>query len=114
MDLQTIYASFTVEIIDPCRTAILQDPATTQPIANMTLIRNLDPILTQTFTIISDVEVNDLTLTCNKVFNLVNPPPFVTISGSTISVDPALTSDADLGTHTIAVQVDSADYAAAV
>lgn len=54
VDLQVTNAPFTVEISDPCKRTIFQ-PITPSPIANMVLIRDFDPTLTQTFTITSDV-----------------------------------------------------------
>jgi hypothetical protein len=54
VDLQAIDAPFTVEISDPCKRAIFQ-PVTPSPIANMVVIRDFDPTLTQTFIIVTDV-----------------------------------------------------------
>jgi hypothetical protein len=54
VDAQTITAPFTVEISDPCKRAVFQNP-TTSPIADMILIRDFDTTVQQTFSITTDV-----------------------------------------------------------
>jgi hypothetical protein len=100
VDGVTVYASFSITVEDACQTTNLQSPLTTLPLTNMAVTRNLDPVQTQNFVLTSNIETS-YSLMCNYVFTLISPPAYVSLSGTTISVDPALTTDADVGTQTI-------------
>jgi len=112
VDAATVDATFQVEVSDPCKRAILQ-PATPSPFANMVLIRDFDTTKTQTVSITTDI-LTSYSLVCNLAASLVSPPTYVSIAGLTITVDPSLTTQADVGLHTISVLVDSSDYPANV
>ena len=45
---------------------------------------------------------------------MINPPAYVSITGLTLTVEPTLTVQADVGLHTISVLVSSLDYPASV
>jgi hypothetical protein len=108
VDSATVDATFQVEVSDPCKRAILQ-PTTPSPFANMVLIRDFDTTKTQTVSITTDIQ-SSYSLVCNLAASLINPPSYVSIAGLTITVDPSLTTQADVGLHTISVLVDSSDY----
>ena len=75
----------------------------------MVLIRDFDPTLTQTFTIVTDIEQN-YGLVCAYVASLVAPPTFVSLATTTLSVDPLLTTGAEIAVHPISVLVSSVLY----
>ena len=79
----------------------------------MSIIRDFDSTKTQTFTVTTDVQTS-YSLVCNIVASLVSPPAYVSISGTTITVNASLTTQSDAGPHTISVLVDSADYPTSV
>jgi hypothetical protein len=112
VDSKTIATPFTVTISDPCKRAVFENSPS--PI-NMVFIRDFDPTQTQTFTIKTDVEVA-YSLVCAYTATLLTPTAYsyVSLTGSTISVNPALTSTADVGLHTISIQATSTLYPGSV
>jgi hypothetical protein len=81
----------------------------------MVLIRDFDPTQTQSFTLKTDVEVA-YSLLCAYTATLLTPAAYsyVSLTGSTISVNPALTYTADVGLHTISIQATSTLYPGSV
>jgi len=104
-------ASFQVDILDPCRRAIFQTKAA--PISDMLLIRDFDTILTQTFSVLTDIELY-YGIHCDYVASLVTSPSYVTLSGTKISADASLTTFADCGVKPVTVNVVSLLWPASV
>jgi hypothetical protein len=44
----------------------------------------------------------------------MSPPAYINLNGNQISVNPALTTQADVGNHTITLKVDSLEYSGTV
>jgi hypothetical protein len=84
-----------VEISDPCKRAIFE---ANSPLMSMDLVRNFDADKTQIIVAKTDIETN-YGLICSFTAELVNPPTFVTLSGSTINVIAAQTTAQDVGSH---------------
>ena len=64
----------------------------------MDLVRNFDADKTQIIVAKTDIETK-YGLICSFTAELVNPPTFVTLSGSTINVIAAQTTAQDVGSH---------------
>jgi hypothetical protein len=108
VDAQTIQSPFVVNISDPCNRAIFQSPASS-PISDMTLIRDFDANVSQTFDILTDIESN-FSLACGYTVQLVSPPGYVTLNGTTLTMTESLTSLSDVGVHNVTVKVFSSLY----
>jgi hypothetical protein len=76
----------------------------------MTLIRNFDSIVTQVFSIKTDVETLNSTIVCAQTITLVSPPGFMSLSGSSLVATESLTIATDVGPHVITVQAESTLY----
>jgi len=94
-------ADFKVIIADPCARANFQ---TVNPFTNMVLIRDFDSVLMQPFTIQTDVE-SDYGLICQYTPGIFSGPTFVSLDGFQVKVDASLTTSADVGTHTVTMEI---------
>jgi len=108
----TADAAFNLDIADPCRRAVFQ-PISDAPISDMTLIRDFDSILTQTFVIKTDIEIN-YSLLCAYTVSPWLPPAYFSLTGLTIILDESFTIPIDVGPHTLYITAKSADYPGSV
>jgi hypothetical protein len=51
---------------------------------------------------------------CNKTYSLVSPPAYVTLLGTTITVDPTQAGPGDVGTKVITLEVNSLEFSGTV
>jgi hypothetical protein len=75
----------------------------------MSITRNLDAVKTQTFALSYDLQ--SVPITCNLACTAVAFPAYVSMSATTITVDPALTVATDAGSKTITINCASVEYA---
>lgn len=79
----------------------------------MVLIRTFDSILTQTFSVSTDILTN-FGISCAYSVSLVSPPAFVSLSGLTITVNESLTTSANAGPNVINVKATSTNFSGTV
>jgi len=107
VDATSVDKTFTVEISDPCKRAIFQ-PSTPSPLADMSFMLDFDTAdLTQLFAINTDIKISH-SIVCAYNTNLVAPPVFASLSGTTLSIIAASILPTHVGPNYITIRVTSA------
>ena len=113
VDGKTATANFSVIIKDPCSTAAFQ--TTPAPLINMNVNVPSASTSTQTFAILTDVQVAHSAIVCPITVTLAPTAAFISLSVNTISVTAvSISLPGDLGTHTFTITVVSANFSATV